>query len=160
MFGFGAHADAAVAARRAVAEMNQFLGAAAHAAPDGSGYRTAEPEVLDWFHRATVASDPHLLPDPALPLRDPVEMSLPVTDDLAQDVAACRLRFERAGLEVLVLDMTRPDVGLPVVKVVVPGMRHMWARFAPGRLYDVPVATGALAAPVAEPDLNPVPLFV
>src|SRR5690606_30411941 len=31
-------------------------------------------------------------------------------------------------------------IGMPAVKVIVPGLRHFWARFAPGRLYDVPVA--------------------
>ena len=45
-------------------------------------------------------------------------------------------------MEMLVLDQTRPDIGLPVVKVIVPGMRQFWARFAPGRLFDVPVALG------------------
>ena len=54
-----------------------------------------------------------------------------------------RLARER-DLEVLVLDQTRADVGIPVVKVIVPGMRHFWARFGPGRLYDVPAAMGWL----------------
>jgi hypothetical protein len=30
---------------------------------------------------------------------------------------------------------------------------------APGRLYDVPVKLGWLAAPLAENELNPVPVF-
>jgi oxazoline/thiazoline synthase len=34
-----------------------------------------------------------------------------------------------------------------VVKVVVPGLRSFWARFAPGRLYDVPVRLGRLPSP-------------
>jgi ribosomal protein S12 methylthiotransferase accessory factor len=63
-------------------------------------------------------------------------------------------------MELLVLDQTRPDVGLPVVKVIVPGMRHFWARFAPGRLFDVPVLLGRHAHPVRYEEINPVPLFV
>ena len=66
----------------------------------------------------------------------------------------------RAGLEVLALDQTRPEVGLPVAKVIVPGSRHFWARFAPGRLYDVPVRMGWLDAPRAEADLNPIAMFL
>jgi len=58
------------------------------------------------------------------------------------------------------LDQTRPDVGLPVVKMVVPGLRHFWARFAPGRLYDVPVQMGLLQQPLAEAELNPIPMFL
>jgi ribosomal protein S12 methylthiotransferase accessory factor len=63
-------------------------------------------------------------------------------------------------MELMVLDQTRPDVGLPVVKVIVPGMRHFWARYAPGRLFDVPVQLGRLSRPTRHEDLNPIPLFV
>ena len=58
-------------------------------------------------------------------------------------------------MEVLVLDQTRSDIGIPVARVIVPEMRHFWPRFAPGRLYDVPVEMGWLDAPHAEADLNP-----
>ena len=57
------------------------------------------------------------------------------------------------------LNQTRSVVGLPVVKVVVPGLRHFWARFAPGRLYDVPVQLGLLDRPLREEELNPIPIF-
>jgi ribosomal protein S12 methylthiotransferase accessory factor len=66
----------------------------------------------------------------------------------------------RQGLETLVLDQTRPDVGLSVVKVIVPGLRHFWRRLAPGRLYDVPVRLGWLPAPVPEAQLNPTSMFL
>jgi len=41
-----------------------------------------------------------------------------------------------------------------VVKVIVPGMRQFWARFGPGRLYQVPVQLGWFAKPRREADLN------
>jgi oxazoline/thiazoline synthase len=59
------------------------------------------------------------------------------------------------GIEVLVLDQTRPDVGFPVVRVVAPGLRHFWARFGPGRLYDVPVREGWLSQSLDEGEMNP-----
>jgi ribosomal protein S12 methylthiotransferase accessory factor len=49
---------------------------------------------------------------------------------------------------------------MPVVKVVVPGLRHFWARYAPGRLYDVPVEMGWLKEPLREEELNPIPIFI
>jgi ribosomal protein S12 methylthiotransferase accessory factor len=64
------------------------------------------------------------------------------------------------GLETFVLDMTLPDVGLNVVKVVVPGLRHFWKRLAPGRLYDVPVKMGWLKVPLKEEELNPIGIFI
>ena len=54
------------------------------------------------------------------------------------------------------LEQTRPDIGMPVARVIVPGMRHFWERFAPGRLYEVPVQMGWRTAPLAETELNPV----
>jgi ribosomal protein S12 methylthiotransferase accessory factor len=63
-------------------------------------------------------------------------------------------------MEMIVLDQTRPEIGLPVVKVIVPGLRHFWAWFAPGRLYDVPVQLSWVPRPVAEEDLNPTPMFL
>ncbi|WP_441293212.1 hypothetical protein ACSRUE_22460 [Sorangium sp. KYC3313] len=41
-----------------------------------------------------------------------------------------------------------------------PGLRHFWPRFGPGRLYDVPVRLGWLERANREEDLNPVPLVV
>jgi oxazoline/thiazoline synthase len=63
---------------------------------------------------------------------------------------------ERHGLDFLVLDQTRPDIGVPVVRVIVPGLRHFYRRFGPGRLYDVPVKLGWRKGPLPESDLNPV----
>ena len=77
------------------------------------------------------------------------------SDDLYQDVLTCTGLAAARGIEILVLDQTRPDVGLPVVRVVAPGLRHFWARFGPGRLYDVPVREGWLSRSLDEGELNP-----
>jgi ribosomal protein S12 methylthiotransferase accessory factor len=68
---------------------------------------------------------------------------------------ACVNIAKREGLDFLVLDQTRPDIEVPVARVIVPGLRHFYRRFAPGRLYDVPVKLGWLDRPVRESDLNP-----
>jgi ribosomal protein S12 methylthiotransferase accessory factor len=61
----------------------------------------------------------------------------------------------RAGLDFLVLDQTRPDIEVPVARVIVPGLRHFYRRFAPGRLFDVPVKLGWRDQPLPENELNP-----
>ena len=71
----------------------------------------------------------------------------------------CRALIESKGMELLVLDLTRPDIGMPVARVIVPGLRHFWERFAPGRLFDVPVEMGWRNDPISEVDLNPVPVI-
>ena len=69
-------------------------------------------------------------------------------------------RLAAQGIEMIVLDQTDPDLGLPVVKITAPGLRHFWPRFGPGRLYDVPVRLGWRDRPLAESALNPAHLFL
>ncbi|MDC0681389.1 TOMM precursor leader peptide-binding protein [Sorangium atrum] len=143
--GFGCHFDARLGVQRALTELNQlFDPARSHAAP---------------WEQDALGDGALLLPD-ATAARRRVDFLQTHHGDLRDDVRACVERAAGAGLETLVLDQTRPDLGLVAVKVVVPGLRHFWPRFGPGRLYDVPVALGWVAAPLAEPELNPVPLYL
>jgi ribosomal protein S12 methylthiotransferase accessory factor len=48
---------------------------------------------------------------------------------------------------------------MAVVKVIVPGLRHFWPRFGPGRLYEVPARLGWLTQPLTEQQMNQVPLY-
>ncbi|WP_433390856.1 TOMM precursor leader peptide-binding protein [Micromonospora sp. KLBMP9576] len=159
MFGFGAHPDPRVALIRALTEMNQLMPAVAEVGDDG-GYGWSDPDAVRWWRTATWAGDAYLRPDPAVPARRLADYRHAPTGDLLQDVRAVQHRLEALGLDVLVLDQTRPDVGLPVVKAIVPGMRGFWARFAPGRLFDVPVRLGRLDRPTEYENINPIPLFV
>lgn len=164
MFGFGAHVDPSLALRRALSEMNQLMPAVLDFQPAGKHGWDHDSDAALWLERATVAGEPYLLPDPAAeplrPAQRPGSGRFTQTGDITADVRAIQSRLEATGLEVLVLNQTRPDVGLPVVKVIVPGLRHFWARFAPGRLYDVPVRLGLRREPTRYEDLNPIPLFV
>ncbi|MEJ3748487.1 TOMM precursor leader peptide-binding protein [Actinomycetes bacterium KLBMP 9797] len=154
-FGFGAHLDPRTAVRRALTEMNQLLPALLDGA---SGF--ADPDAKAWFTTATVATEPYVAPDPAMPSRGPADFRYVRRDDVREDVEGVVNTLAGKGIETLVLDQTRPDVGLPVVKVVAPGMRPLWARFGPGRLYDVPVRLGTRRRPVAYHELNPLPMFL
>jgi ribosomal protein S12 methylthiotransferase accessory factor len=160
VLGFGAHLEPKIALLRAVTEMNQML-ASPLLKPDAKevGDRDMDPETAHWLRTATAANQPYLLPAEG-PARTGSSYSGEWAEDVTEDVRVCQALVERAGLEMLVLDQTRPEVGLPVAKVIVPGLRHFWARFAPGRLYDVPVRLGWLPRPLAEEELNPIPMFL
>lgn len=158
MFGLGAHLDPRVALRRALTELNQMMPAIVDASRDS--YGCDDSDLVSWWRNATVANQPYLAPDPAEHPRLPGDYNYAPCQDLAEDVAAITRKVEALGMELLVLDQTRPDIGLPVVKVIVPGMRHFWARFAPGRLYDVPVRLGRQARSTAFEELNPIPMFL
>ena len=159
LFGFGAHFDPTVALCRALAEMNQMMPAVADVGRDG-GYGTADPRLLQWWRDATVDGHPHLAPAGGLRPRTPGDFAYTPRADLHDDVTAIEEAVRKKGMELLVLDQTRPDIGLPVVKVIVPGMRHFWSRLAPGRLFDVPVRLGRLAEPTPYECLNPTAMFL
>ena len=156
LLGFGCHVDVRIAAQRAVTEMCQSL-----IVELGLGWSCDDPEYSAWMESASRADHCYLVPDDAVPPRTRDDFVPPPTGDpLMAAIERCREAVESRGMEVLVRDQTRSDVGMPVAKVVVPGLRHFWARFGPGRLYDVPVATGMLDAPLTESELNPVACFL
>ena len=152
--GYGCHLDARIAVQRALTESSQMLNI------DLRGDAQAMREIGDgWMEWATLASQPYLTPDEAAPPRRRDDFSDNCPDDLLDCIECCRKVVETRGMEMLVLDQTRTDAGMPVARVVVPGLRHFWPRFGPGRLYDVPVTMGWLSAPLGESELNPVPFF-
>jgi ribosomal protein S12 methylthiotransferase accessory factor len=156
IYGFGADFDPAVALTKALLEMNQSLSWVLRAVPGASTrYRTDRPSALRWFQRATCAGLPYLAPDPTAPARSPQSLNCAPHDDWRDDVSDAVERLQRAGLEVFVLDQTRPDIGLPASRVIVPGLCHFWRRLGSRRLYDVPVRMGWRTAPRTEDELNP-----
>ena len=158
IYGAGAHTDPRIAALRAVCELNQCLTWLPRPG-GGSGPAIDDPLALWWWKTATLADHPYLAPAAGAPLRSRADYPVLDTADARNEVERCRALIEAKGMEFLVLDQTRPDIGMPVVRVIVPGLRHFWERFAPGRLYDVPVATGRRDRPLAEEELNLVPVI-
>ncbi len=156
LYGAGAHTDPRIAALRAVCEMNQCLTWVPCPQTGHTGYGVDDPMCLAWWQNATLKAHPYLAPDPDVPARAGADYPLPDTADIKEDVEHCCALVADRGLEMLVLDQTRPDINMPVARVIVPGMRHFWERFAPGRLYEVPVQMGWRATPLAEAKLNPV----
>jgi oxazoline/thiazoline synthase len=155
LMGFGAHLDPRIAVLRAVTELNQMLDWVLSAESQKTSPEGIDaPETLHWLETATMVNQPYLVPDARTRPRTASDYPWQCTDDLREDVMACQALVQQHGMEMLVLDQTRPDLGLPVVKVIVPGLRHFWARYAPGRLFDVPVRLGWQSRPLAEEQLN------
>jgi ribosomal protein S12 methylthiotransferase accessory factor len=148
-FGSGAHFDARIALLRAMTELNQFL---ALGLMDGG---TGEKSSLDGAAPLRLKDHPYLTPNGS-PMVQPEFGSKFGHLDTREQAAACVSIAKRAGLDFLVLDQTRPDIEAPVVRVVVPGLRHFYRRFGRGRLYDVPVKLGWRDRPLEEDELNPI----
>jgi ribosomal protein S12 methylthiotransferase accessory factor len=147
-FGSGAHFDSRVAVLRALTELNQFLSIGLMGG--GSG----EKPSLDGTTPLRLKEHPFLTPATHV-APQPAAVDLRALDNSREYALACVEVARRAGLDFLVLDQTRPDIGVPVVRVIVPGLRHFYKRFAPGRLYDVPVKLGWRDRPLPENQLTP-----
>ena len=158
IYGASAHADPRIAALRAICELNQCLTWLPRPGTGDGRPMIDDPLALWWWKTARLADCSWLAPAATAPLCKASRYSAIESADTREDVEHCRALVEAKGMEFLVLDQTRPDIGMPVARVIVPGMRHFWARFAPGRLYDVPVSMGHRAHPLVEADLNPAPV--
>lgn len=150
-FGFAADSTGTAAAEQAAMELLQIL-----RRYDSFERSTKEHGTLPerFYREVSLAGEPFLAGAAASGgsrSRDPARAV--GGEELLANLAA-------AGLHPLIADVTRPDVPLRVAKVIVPGLRHMWARLAPGRLYDVPLQLGWRSESVAEADLNEWPIWV
>jgi bacteriocin biosynthesis cyclodehydratase domain-containing protein len=148
-FGSGAHFDTRIALLRALTELNQFLSIGL------MGGGTGEKNSLDGVTPLRLQDHPYLIPSKSPALRPDLGAKFGRLDTREQ-VISCVELAKQAGLDFLVLNQTRPDIEVPVVRVVVPGLRHFYRRFAPGRLYHVPVKLGLRDRPMLEDEVNPI----
>jgi ribosomal protein S12 methylthiotransferase accessory factor YcaO len=119
--GLGAHPDARVAVTRALTELAQsrltiFQGVREDidrvARLDGEIDRPAQSLWLT-----------------SGPLKSFAAIQTSRNQDILDDIRFMARRLQSAGLkQVIAVDLTRPEVGLPVVKVIVPGLEHWAAR--------------------------------
>jgi len=108
-----------------------------------------DSELYAWLNSAKLETHPFLLPHSLISA--PAETTSLEPEGMLQ---FCADRLTAEGLRPIFIDQSRPDVLLKTVRAIVPGLRHIWARFAPGRLYDVPVRLGWLDTPLKEEELN------
>ncbi|MCP4627182.1 MAG: TOMM precursor leader peptide-binding protein, partial [bacterium] len=160
VLGFGAHFDPKIALLRAITEVNQFLPSILLTNPDGSTqYLFGDDLAVEWWRTARIQDHDYLLPDSDQPSVRYADVHDPSSDDLLTDIDTCIQIARKSDLEFLVLDQTRPDIGLNVVKVAIPEICHFWRRLGKARLYNVPVKQGWLDAPLSPDRLNPKSIF-
>ncbi len=148
-FGSGSHFDARIAMLRTLTELNQFMSMIE------MGGDSRLQWSLDGMVPLRLADYPYLSPSKSPAVKWGADTKFGHLETNEQ-VTACVQLAGQQGLDFLVLDQTRPDIEAPVVRVIVPGLRHFYRRFAPGRLYDVPVKLGWLDRAIKEDELNPI----
>ena len=150
--GSGAHLDAHIALMRAITEMNQFLPTVQRIMKNKDD--TVPVGKFNTLLYTEIKEQDYLQPDVTQAEKNIDSYVTPIFEDLRENILYCMDLLKDKNLDMMVLDLTRPDVRLPVVKVVVPGLRHYWQQFGPGRLYDVPVQMGWLDKPRDESEMN------
>jgi oxazoline/thiazoline synthase len=161
IFGFGAHLDPEIAMLRALAELHQMLPTVQRTPQERRCQLLPDfPDAIRWWESARLEDHPYLLPTRNRPHRRRSDFPPDDSRDLMGAVQRCIDRARSGGCDVLVHDLTRADVGFPVARVFVPGLRHFWRRLGPGRLYEVPLRLGWIDSVPLEDDMNPVSMFV
>ena len=150
VLGLGAHLDAEVAISRALSEVNQMLSLDVVAAKRDAGEH--DVPIPQWLKHNTLQTDPYCMADGFVPAS---RYERPRFGDLKDAIGQCTRIVAERGHEMIVLDCSRPQIDFAVARVVVPGMRHFWARLGAGRLYQTPVDMGWLDRPLSEEELNP-----
>jgi len=142
--GFGCHLNAQIACQRALTELCQLI-----------PIRDQNNAPFDFD---AIAIEPFLMPQNTS--KEVKSFDLLETNDIKTDIMWCVEKAQQIGLETLVLNYSRPDLPIKTVKVVVPGLCHMWPQLAAKRLYEVPVKMGWLDIVYKENELNPMALYI
>jgi oxazoline/thiazoline synthase len=143
-FGFGAAMSPEQAAQSAIREMVQFE---ATKRLRNRGDANTPDDFVSWCWSSNAAKYPFLLPQHLDHHSNHRETNYPKTVlEAVKDL----------NFEALLLDLSEGRPGMQVARVIVPGLRPIWPRFASGRLYDVPVRLGWRKQRLLETELNPV----
>ena len=144
-FGFGCHLNRVMACQRALTELCQIIPIRSqNAAP--FDFDRIEPEAYLFPNTGRQSSVGRYADGGHA--------------DFQQAIAICMDMTARRGMELIVLDYSRPELPLHAVKVMVPGLCHIWPQLGNPRLYQVPVDLHWCTHPRQEKSLNPLNLYI
>ncbi len=138
LYGFGCHFNGQLAASRALTELVQVRAIMKPVSPPEDVWDVA-----------------HMYPHTDAKERTANSFYPPSENSSATLIQHAVQRLANIGADTIVINCTRPDINVPVAKVIVPGFRAFRPRFAPGRLFDVPVELGLIQEPTKTSDLTP-----
>ena len=138
-FGFGSGWTNEMAAMNAMGELVQFEATSAMRRADATH---GAPDFVTMASRMDVSEAPYLQP-----------VAEAARTSTSANLAPSALSMAQIASRASVVDLSRD--GFAVARVIVPGLRHLWPRFAAGRLYDVPVQLGFREKATDERQLNP-----
>jgi len=146
VLGFGCHLDVSIAAQRALTEMYQLI--------------CIKDKVSGPFDFDAIAPHPFLYPRNNTPIKTTGDFAVVEISNIKHAILHLVESLQQKGMEVCVINYSRPDIPLVTLKVVVPGLCHFWPQLASSRLYSVPVELGWLSFALTESEINPQALYL
>lgn len=114
--GFGAHLDPKAALARAILEVAQTR--VMHI--QKFGIEGTKESVPPYLHSGESECEPWLY---AYEQKNLSELEVGYSQDILEDIKIVMARVEARGLQkIIAVDLTRPGIGIPVVRMIVPGM--------------------------------------
>jgi len=144
--GFGCHLEPRIAVERALTELCQLI--------------PIRDQSIKEFNFDDIKLEAYLFPASGSSTQYGTRLNAALTHDIKAALEYCLNQTATCGMEIIVLNYSRPDIPLFTVNVVVPGLCHIWPQMGCERLYTVPVKMGWQEQVLLESDMNPLKLFI
>ena len=156
--GLGCHGNHKIAVSRALTEMYQMLIGEkdllkSENAIDANG--GAQRIMKEWLTHENISDHNYLVAKSSIANVKESNKFKFIEEELEWLIE----KFKAKGLSIYGSNYTSKEIGFPVTKVFIPGMRHFWPRFAEGRLYSKPVDLGYLEKAKSESEMNAIGFF-
>lgn len=124
--GFAAHPDVRIALMRALTEVSQTRAVNIHGARDDlKKIRYRQDDDIyrrKWQFMPAASTSPRTIDNRGCTIKIS-EMNTHVNQDILEDINFVLSRLKKGGLKrAIIVDLTNPDIGIPVVRVIVPGL--------------------------------------
>lgn len=143
VMGFGCHLDATISCQRALTELFQLI--------------EIKDNNTSPFSFSEIAEESYLFGGKQLSELTSFNGN---SSDLKKDIEYCLSQLEAIGVDVIVINNTRASLELASVKVIIPGLCHIFPYFGLNRLYQVPVSRGLQKQVKKESELNALALLI
>ncbi len=159
-FAAACHFDPEVAMLRAVCEHTQLL-ETINNNKYGKNYEQLSYEFANWLQNSTIEDEYFKYLTPSYE-KIAILSDYKKFENLSLNAQRdkCIQLVKDNNWQIYVIDFTRADIGMSVVKVMIPQLRSMHTRLGAGRMYDVPVKTGKLKRSLLEKEINKVTIFI
>lgn len=143
VMGFGCHLDATISCQRALTELFQLI--------------EIKDNNTSPFSFDDIQQEGYLFGD-----KETVVLPTEVNNatDLKTDIEFCLEELQKINVDVIVINNSRASLNFSSVKVIIPGLCHIFPYFGLQRLYQVPVKMGWLDKPKLESELNQQALLI